>query len=115
MARLLADEHVPGPFLAVLRSLGHDVVRAKDELEEGSDDERLITYARAEDRTVITCDSRFTIVDGAVRDDHAGVIYARQLVLRTRPEDAASGIDRILSTVDPGTMAGGEFYLSAWL
>jgi hypothetical protein len=35
---LLTDEHVPGPCIAVLRSVGYDVLRAKDEFEEGTED-----------------------------------------------------------------------------
>lgn len=115
MAGVLADEHVPGPFIAVLRSLGHDVVRAKDELAEGSNDERLLDHAHGVDRIVVTCDRRFAVVDGTVTDDHSGVIYAEQTMLQTRPEDAASAVDRIVSTVPLAEMAGSEFYLRGWL
>ena len=31
---LLTDDHVPGPCIAVLRSVGYDVRRAKDECED---------------------------------------------------------------------------------
>lgn len=115
MARFLTDEHVPGPFVAVLRSLGHDVVRSKDELREGVDDERILEHARRTDRVVLTCDRRFTVVDGSVVDDHAGVVYADQPVLQARPEDAAAAADLLVSTVTETAMAGNEFYLSDWM
>lgn len=115
MPCVLTDEHVPGPFISVLRSLGHDVVRSKDVLEEGADDRRLLEYARQVGRIVVTCDRRFTVVDGVITDDHGGVVFAEQTTLQARPEDAASGVDRIVTTVTPEAMEGGEFYLSAWI
>jgi len=115
VAWFLTDEHVPGPFVNALRSLGHDVVRAKDELEEGAEDERLLAFARSTGRIVVTCDRRFTVVDDAAVDEHGGVIYAEQTVLQTRPEDAAAGIDLIASTIGSDEMDGLEFYLGAWL
>ena len=115
MASVLTDEHVPGPFVAVLRSLGHDVVRAKDELDEGAQDVGILRYADEGGRIVLTCDRRFTVVDGDVTYDHAGVIYAEQTILQDRPEDAARGVDPIVTTVPEGTMAGREFYLGAWM
>lgn len=115
MSRLLADEHIPGPFISVLGSLGHDVVRAKDELDEGVADQRLLEHAHRVERIVVTCDRRCTLVGGDVTDEHSGVIYAEQSTLQARPEDAAHGVDRIVSTSTPETMNGGEFYLRAWI
>lgn len=115
MASFLTDEHVPGPFVNALRSLGHDVVRATDELEEGADDERLLAFARSVGRIVVTCDRRVTVVEGATTDEHGGVIYAEQSALQARPEDAAYGVDLIVSTIGAHEMDGLEFYLAAWL
>lgn len=115
MAAFLADEHVPGPFVAVLGSLGHDVARVKNVLREGADDGDLIEYAASVGRIVITCDRRSTLVDGTLRSDHQGVIYADQSTLQARPEDAASGVERLVSTITSEAMDGNEFYLSAWL
>jgi hypothetical protein len=111
---LLTDEHVPGPCIAVLRSVGYDVLRAKDEFEEGTEDEILLEFAAETDRVVLTCDSRFTIVDGDRVTDHSGVVYAEQTRLQRRPEDAASAVDRIAITVPPEDRRGSEFYLSDW-
>ena len=114
-SRFLTDEHVPGAFVAALRSLGHDVVRAKDELPEGSDDARLLTFAEETGRIVVTCDMRFTLIDGVAVTDHAGVIHADQVVLQAAPEDAASGVDRIVSIIPTEELPGSVFYLSNWL
>ena len=38
VVRFLTDEHVPGPCITVLRSIGYDVLRAKDEFREGTED-----------------------------------------------------------------------------
>ena len=113
--RLLADEHVPEPVVVVLESLGCDVVRSKAELPEGTDDRRLLEFARQRDRTVLTADRRFTVVDGDVITDHAGVVYADQGMLQRRPADAAEAIDRILETIPPEERFGSEFYLGHWM
>ena len=111
---LLTDEHVPGPCIAVLRSVGYDVLRAKDEFEEGTEDGVLLEFAAETDRVVLTCDKRFTIVDGERVTAHSGVVYADQTMLQCRPEDAASAVDRIVITVPPEDRRGSEFYLSDW-
>lgn len=112
---VLTDEHVPGPCIAVLRSIGYDVVRAKDELSEGSADRELLRYAAETGRVVLTCDTRFTVANGAVVTDHSGVIYGEQAVLKRRPEDAAGAIEEILTTIPPTDLRGAECYLTDWM
>ena len=112
---LLTDEHVPGPCIAVLRSVGYDVLRAKDEFEEGTEDGVLLEFAAETDRVVLTCDKRFTIVDGERVTAHSGVVYADQAMLQCRPEDAASAIDRVLTRIPAESIRGSEFYLTDWL
>lgn len=113
--RFLTDEHVPGPFITALRSLGYDVRRSKDALAEGADDSRLLSFAADSTRIVITCDRRFTVIGGQPTTDHAGVIYGDQPFLQTNPADAADGIDRIVTTIPTDELAGTEFYLNDWL
>jgi len=115
VAGVLTDEHVPGPHITVLRSIGYDVLRAKDEFIEGTEDGVLLGFAAETDRVVLTCDMRFTIADGERVTDHAGVIYADQATLQRRPEDAASAVDRIVTTVPAAALRGSEFYLTDWL
>jgi hypothetical protein len=114
-ARFLTDEHVPGPFVRVLRSTGHDVLRAKDECPPGTDDGFLLSFGAETGRIVITCDKRFTVVDGQRVADHAGVVYADQTTLQRDPEDAVRGVDRIVSTVPSTERTAAEFYLTDWL
>ena len=111
---LLTDEHGPGPCIAVLRSVDYEVLRAKDEFEEGTEDEVLLEFAAETDRVVFTCDKRFTIVDGERVTDHSGIVYADQTMLQRRPEDAASAVDRIAITVLAEDRRGSEFYVSDW-
>mgnify|MGYP002761952283 CR=1 FL=1 len=112
---LLADEHVPGPCIGVLRSVGYDVLRAKDEFEEGTEDGVLLDFAAETDRVVLTCDKRFIVVDGKQVTAHAGVVYADQVTLQRRPEDAASALNRVLTTIPPEDIQSSEFYLADWL
>jgi hypothetical protein len=112
---LLADEHVPGPCIAVLRSVGYDVLRAKDEFEEGTEDGVLLDFAAETDRVVLTCDKRFAVVDGEQVTAHAGIVYADQATLQRRPEDAASALDRVLTTIPSEDIRSSEFYLTDWI
>jgi predicted nuclease of predicted toxin-antitoxin system len=56
--RLLADENVPGPVVAALRGLGHDVFWARESLP-GADDELILEIAQRERRVVVTSDPDF--------------------------------------------------------
>lgn len=56
--RIMANENVPGPVVAALRSAGHDVVWSKETLPE----QRTVRYSRvreAEARLVVTFDKDF--------------------------------------------------------
>jgi hypothetical protein len=111
----LTDEHVPGPFVTTLRSIGHDVLRAKDQFREGTGDGVLLEFGDDSDRVVITCDNRFTIVDGERITTHAGVMYADQASLQRRPEDMAGAIDRIVTTIPLEDLRGSEVYANDWV
>lgn len=113
--RLFTDEHIPGPVISVLQSLGHDLVRSKETSIEGTDDNMLLAFSAEHERTVLTADKQFTVVDGAVVTEHAGVIYADQSILYRRPEDAGEAVDRILSRIPSDARYGNEFYLSHWI
>jgi uncharacterized protein with PIN domain len=115
VVRFLTDEHVPGPCITVLRSIGYDVLRAKDEFREGTEDGVLLEFASETDRIVLTCDKRFTIVEGDRVRTHAGVIYADQATLQCQPEDVAGAIGRIVSTVPAEEMRAAEFYVNDWM
>ena len=74
---------------------------------------------------MITCDGRFTVIDGEMITDLVGVIYTDQPVpqtypadqpfLRTLPADAADGVDRIVTAVPSDELAGAELDPNDWL
>lgn len=113
--RVLADEHVPTPVVSVLKSLGNDIVRSKAVLPEGADDQQLLEFARQNNRVIVTADKQFTVIDGDVVTDHAGVVYVDQSALQTRPADVAEGVTQIFETVPAEERIGSEFYLSHWM
>lgn len=61
MARLLADENVPGHLVEVLRAHGHDVWWARTEAR-GSADEDLLALAQAQGRVLLTQDKDFGVL-----------------------------------------------------
>jgi predicted nuclease of predicted toxin-antitoxin system len=61
MARLLADENVPGHLVEVLRTRGHDVWWARTEAR-GSADEDLLALAQAQRRILLTQDKDFGVL-----------------------------------------------------
>jgi predicted nuclease of predicted toxin-antitoxin system len=60
--RLLADIHISPSTVALLRTLGHDVVRADALLPNTATDEEIVTAARADDRSILTQDLDFSAI-----------------------------------------------------
>ncbi len=58
MARMLANENVPGDVVTALRRDGHDVTWMRD-VGPGSPDDRVLALAFAEGRIVLTFDKDF--------------------------------------------------------
>lgn len=58
MARMLANENVPGVVVAALGADGHDVTWMRD-VGPGSPDDRVLAMALAEGRIVLTFDKDF--------------------------------------------------------
>lgn len=56
--RFLADEDFPGPVVASLRGLGHDVTWVAESMRRAFDPV-ILDRARAEHRVVLTCDKDF--------------------------------------------------------
>lgn len=73
--RILADEHCERQMVERLAAKGHDVERVVDvpSLGPGSNDRRIASYARDDDRLVLTSDVDFLSEFDA--DDHAGVLF----------------------------------------
>lgn len=71
--RILADEHIPNRFVTGLEAEGFDVIRAKDELPEGSPDSDVLEYAIEHDCVIQSEDGDFR-GDEIVGESHPGVI-----------------------------------------
>ncbi len=56
--RLLADENFPGETVFFLRRAGHDVSWVREDAP-GSDDDRVLSKAQAENRILLTFDKDF--------------------------------------------------------
>jgi hypothetical protein len=111
----LTDEHVPGPFLTNLRSIGYDVLRVKDQFRERTEDGVLVEFEGKTNRVAIARDNRFSIVNGERITTHAGVMYADQASLQRRPEDMAGTIDRIVTTMPLEDLRGSEVHVNDWM
>ena len=84
MARLLADENVPGRLVEALRRRGHDVRWARTDAR-GSADEDLLALAQAEARVVLTMDTDFgTLAFRQRLPARHGVVLLRLGHLRSR-------------------------------
>ncbi len=56
--RVVANENIPGPLIARLRELGHDVLSVKESMT-GAADAAVLARAQADGRIVLTCDTDF--------------------------------------------------------
>ncbi|MGH7895798.1 MAG: DUF5615 family PIN-like protein [Candidatus Binatia bacterium] len=56
--RIVANENVPGPVVAALRSAGHDVLSVKESMR-GATDHDVLAHAQREGRLVVTFDKDF--------------------------------------------------------
>lgn len=59
MARILADENIPKSIATWLQSIGYDTVRTSEVGLKGAADSRILEYAKAEDRIILTLDLDF--------------------------------------------------------
>lgn len=75
--RILANENVPGPVIAMLRQRGHDVVAIVEEAR-GLADAEVLARAQRDQRTVVTFDKDFGGLAFAARmPANCGVILFR--------------------------------------
>jgi predicted nuclease of predicted toxin-antitoxin system len=98
--RLLLDEHVGRVFERVLRERGYEVVQAKDEFGERTDDADLLHWCREENVILVTNNARdFRPLHDD--HDHAGVFLFRDQGLPDEdPEGLARTIAEILEQYD---------------
>lgn len=115
MVSFLADEHVPSVFVTTLRSNGHQVIRAKAEFGERTDDEEILRYCSERDHLLLTHDKKD--FSGGLHEnvDHAGiVIYTDPNYLQDDPEDAARTVDQVLSLYPREELENEIIWLDQW-
>lgn len=77
MRSFVADEHIPGKSIKLLRSAGYDVLSIGEDRPSLRDID-ILALANEEDRIVITCDSDFgDLVFKRGRKCTTGIIYLR--------------------------------------
>ena len=101
MARLYADEQFPRRVVELLRDLGHDILTVQESGNAGLSDEYVLTFARSENRAVVTLDRSDFKRLHKLQLDHAGIIAC--IDDRDR-ERMATRINEAITSVD--TLAG---------
>jgi predicted nuclease of predicted toxin-antitoxin system len=76
MARLYSNENFPLPVVKELRRLGHDVVTIQETGKASQEfpDEAVLSYASADNRTVLTINRRHFIRLHKASSEHKGII-----------------------------------------
>lgn len=113
MYRLLLDENVEHEVGHRLRNYGHDVehVDFVPELGKGAADRSLGTYAREENRVILTYDDDFVL--SLSPDDFRAVLY---LPNATLPVHAVADIvDAVSRQYPQEELEGVEYLGSGWL
>ncbi len=99
MARLYANENFPRRVAEALRRLGHDILTVQEagNANQRIPDEDVLTFARRDDRAVVTINRRDFIRFHRQQPDHAGVIVCSQ-----DPDlsGQADRIDQAIKSVD---------------
>lgn len=113
-AKILLDEHVGRVFERLLRERGHDVVQAKDQFGEHTNDAELVEWC---------CDSGTVLVTNNAKDfeplhheyDHAGMLlYYDQKLPDTDPEGLARTVDEVFTQYGTDGIANRLVDLSEW-
>lgn len=76
MARLYSNENFPLPAVAKLRDLGHDVLTIQEtgKADQALPDDKVLEFATAENRAVLTLNRRHFIRLHTEKPQHAGII-----------------------------------------
>lgn len=72
--KFLADEHIELSIVTGLKLLRIDVTSVNDAGKRGSDDERILSFAKDNNRVIITRDSDFVKLHSR-GIEHAGIIF----------------------------------------
>jgi predicted nuclease of predicted toxin-antitoxin system len=101
MALLYADENFSYRVVERLRILGHDVLTVQEVGERGGDDARVLTYATAVGRAVLTFDRRDFDRLHRASAAHAGIISCT-------PDEAGALAARIDQTIRAASSLAGK-------
>ena len=77
--KFLADEHIELSIVTGLKLLGIDVISINEAGKRGSDDEEILSFARKNDRVVITRDSDFLKLHSK-GIEHAGIVFVQKFL-----------------------------------
>ena len=76
MMQILANENIPGPLVAGLRDLGHDVVWVRD-VAPGASDPEIVSRAQRAGRVILTLDKDYGHLVFGLRESPPGVVLVR--------------------------------------
>ena len=76
MVRLYSNENFPLPVVEALRGLGYDVLTIQETGKGGQsiEDEKVLEFARADDRILLTLNRKHFIALHQKQPDHCGII-----------------------------------------
>ncbi|RLE78646.1 MAG: hypothetical protein DRJ51_09185 [Thermoprotei archaeon] len=108
MPRFLADENIPVSVVRWLREKGFDVIRIPEIGLKGASDEKVIDYARKENRIILTLDLDFAYMYNFSRDFTVVVVRARPAT----PENIKTLLEKALVKIDFSRLEKGLIIIS---
>lgn len=102
--RLLADLHISPRTVELLRSLGHDVVRADELLPATAADEALVSRAIEERRAILTQDLDLSAIIALAGKNRPSLISLR--LSSSRIEYVNTILQKILPAVEQDVLSG---------
>lgn len=104
MARLYSNENFPLPVVEKLRALGHDVLTIQEtgKADQSVPDDKVLEFAVADNRTVLTLNRRHFIRLHRENPRHAGIIVC------TLDPDFAGQAERIHQAIVRQTALSGQ-------
>lgn len=105
--KLVADVNIAQRTCAFLRSLGHDVVRVSDVLDPRSSDGRIVEFARADGRAVLSHDLDFSAIVALSGETSPSVITLRLGSAQIEAVNAALALvlPQLAEDIDRGVVA----------
>ncbi len=104
MARLYSNENFPLPVVVKLRELGHNVLTIQEtgKADEALPDDKVLAFATAENRAMLTLNRRHFIRLHTEKPQHAGIIVC------TVNPDFVGQAERIDKAIGEQTLLNGQ-------